>query len=221
METIAALTAAAGYDSSVIAIAPYIVRGLEYYTGPVYEASLTFEVENDKGKPVQFGSVAGGGRYDGLVGRFRGEAVPATGFSIGVSRLLTALRQKNLLANREQLGPVVVLVMDRDQMASYQAMTYELRAAGIRSEMFLGNPKNFGKQLAYADKRNAPVAVIEGSDERAAGELQIKDLSLGKQLSAQITDNEQWRSENPGQTTIKRTDLVSAVAAIVARYQPE
>lgn len=221
LETIAALTAAAGYDSSVIAIAPYIVRGLEYYTGPVYEASLTFEVENDKGRPVQFGSVAGGGRYDGLVGRFRGEAVPATGFSIGVSRLLTALRQKGLLADREQLGPVVVLVMDRDRMASYQAMTRELRAAGIRSEMFLGNPKNFGKQLAYADKRNAPVAIIEGSDERAAGELQIKDLFLGKQLSAQIADNEQWRSENPGQTTIKRTDLVSAVAAIVARYQPD
>lgn len=221
LETIAALTQAAGYDSSAIAIAPYIVRGLEYYTGPVYEASLTFEVENEKGQPVQFGSVAGGGRYDGLVGRFRGEAVPATGFSIGVSRLLTALRQKNLLAEGQQLGPVVVLVMDRDQMVSYQAMTRELRDAGIRAEMFLGNPKNFGKQLSYADKRNSPVAIIEGSDERAAGEVQIKDLFLGKKLSADITDNEQWRSENPGQTTAKRADLVTAVAAIVAKYQQD
>lgn len=221
LELISELSSAAGYDSSVISIAPYIVRGLEYYTGPVYEASLTFEVENDKGKVVQFGSVAGGGRYDGLVGRFRGEQVPATGFSIGVSRLLTALRQRNLLVNKEELGPVVVLVMDKDQMGSYQAMTRELREAGVRAEMFLGNPKNFGKQLAYADKRNAPVAIIEGSDERAAGQLQIKDLFLGKKLSADITDNEEWRAQNPGQKTVDRSDLVSAVKAVVALYQAD
>lgn len=218
LATIADLAKAGQYDDQMITIAPYIVRGLEYYTGPVYEATLTFDVENEKGQVVQFGSVAGGGRYDGLVGRFRGEQVPATGFSIGVSRLLTALKQKGLLTADVDIGPVMVLVMDKDQLASYQSMTKELRAAGIRAEMFLGNAKNFGKQLAYADKRNAIAAIIEGSDERAAGKLQVKDLQLGKRLSAEIADNDVWRAENPGQFTIKRGDLVAEVSKLLTKY---
>ena len=142
------------------------MRGLGYYTGPVFEAELTFEILDDKGRKRQFGSVAGGGRYDGLVERFTGQKVPATGISIGVDRLLAALRAKGLMGGTDQ-GPVVVTVMDRDRMADYQAMAAELRAAGIRAEVYLGNPKNFGNQLKYADKRNAPVAIIQGGDEAA------------------------------------------------------
>ncbi|MEX2276894.1 MAG: histidine--tRNA ligase, partial [Cucumibacter sp.] len=152
----------AGYGPDRIRFEPSVVRGLEYYTGPVFEAELTFPVTNEKGQQVVFGSVAGGGRYDGLVSRFRSEPVPATGFSIGVSRLAEALRLTGNLKTETAAGPVVVLVMDRDRMGDYQQMVAELRNAGIRAEMFLGNPKNFGKQLAYADQRNSPAAIIEG-----------------------------------------------------------
>ena len=177
LETIAALLAAQGYGSDRIVIDPGVVRGLGYYTGPVYEAELTFEILDEKGRKRQFGSVAGGGRYDDLVKRFTGQAVPATGVSIGVDRLLAALRAKGR-AGAEVAGPVVVTVMDRDRMADYMAMVGELRAAGIRAEMYLGNPKNFGNQLKYADKRGAPIAVIQGGTEAEAGVVILKDLSL-------------------------------------------
>ena len=158
---------AGGYDADRIVIDPSVVRGLGYYTGPVFEAELTFEVLDDKGRPRNFGSVAGGGRYDDLVKRFTGQEVPATGVSIGVDRLLAALEAKGRL-DTTAAGPVVVTVMDRDQMAYYQGLVAELRNAGIRAEVYLGNPKNFGNQLKYADKRNSPVAVIVGGDEMAA-----------------------------------------------------
>ena len=152
---ISKLLAAQGYGPDRIVIDPSVVRGLGYYTGPVYEAELTFDVQNEKGQTVQFGSVAGGGRYDDLVKRFTGQEVPATGISIGVDRLLAALRATNRIGTTEQ-GPVVVTVMDRDRMADYQQMVAELRSAGIRAEVYLGNPKNFGNQLKYADKRESP-----------------------------------------------------------------
>jgi histidyl-tRNA synthetase len=155
LEQIADLLAAQGYGPDRIVIDPSVVRGLGYYTGPVYEAELTFEITDEKGRPRQFGSVAGGGRYDDLVKRFTGQEVPATGISIGVDRLLAALRAKGRIGGTHE-GPVVVTVMDRDRMADYQAMASELRAAGIRAEVYLGNPKNFGNQLKYADKRKAP-----------------------------------------------------------------
>ena len=101
---------------TAIRIDPSVVRGLEYYTGPVFEAELTFETPGEDGRPIRFGSVGGGGRYDGLVARFRAEPVPATGFSIGVSRLLAALRaiKSPIVAAAEAPGPVVVLALDRD-----------------------------------------------------------------------------------------------------------
>ena len=154
-----------------------VVRGLGYYTGPVFEAELTFPVVGEDGRPRQFGSVAGGGRYDDLVKRFTGEAVPATGVSIGVDRLLAALGEKGRLTAVEP-GPVMVTVMDRDRMAGYQAMAAELRDEGIRAEVFLGGG-GMAQQLKYADKRGSEVAVIEGGDERARGVVQLKDLELG------------------------------------------
>lgn len=206
---------ASGYEDR-IRIDPSVVRGLEYYTGPVFEIELTFEVTNEKGQPVVFGSVGGGGRYDGLVSRFRSEPVPATGFSIGVSRLANALKMTGNLGSTEPVGPVVVLVLDKEQTPRYQEITSRLRKAGIRAEMFMGNTKNFGKQVAYADKRNAPAVIIEGTDERARGVVQIKDLVVGKEAAANITDNAEWKAERPGQFECADADIVAKISELPA-----
>ena len=208
LETIADLLAAQGYGPDRILIDPGVVRGLGYYTGPVFEAELTFEILDEKGRKRQFGSVAGGGRYDDLVKRFTGQTVPATGVSIGVDRLLAALRAKGRTA-KDAAGPVVVTVMDRDRMADYQAMAADLRRAGVRAEVYLGNPKNFGNQLKYADKRSSPAAVIQGSDEAARGVVVLKDLILGAQVAAGAT-LEEWKNR-PAQVEVPRADLVAAV----------
>ena len=205
---------AAGYGPDRIVIDPSVVRGLGYYTGPVFEAELTFEIKDEKGRPRSFGSVAGGGRYDDLVKRFTGQAVPATGISIGVDRLLAALRMKGR-AGADSAGPVVVTVMDRDRMADYQAMAATLRAAGIRAEVYLGNPKNFGNQLKYADKRQSPVAIIQGSDEAERGVVQIKDLVLGAKI-AETATLEEWKDQ-PAQFECPIDDMVTRVQAILDR----
>jgi histidyl-tRNA synthetase len=214
LETIADLLAAQGYGPERVEIDPSVVRGLGYYTGPVYEAELTFEITDDKGRPRQFGSVAGGGRYDDLVKRFTGQAVPATGVSIGVDRLLAALAARAGGAVQAS-GPVVVTAMDRARMAEYQAMAAELRAAGLRAEVFLGGG-NMGRQLKYADQRAAPVAVIAGEDEAARGVVQLKDLALGARLAAEIETHEAWRAQ-PAQVEVARGDLVAEVRAMLAR----
>ncbi|MEP2654608.1 MAG: histidine--tRNA ligase [Sedimentitalea sp.] len=215
LETIADLLTAGGYGPDRIEIDPSVVRGLGYYTGPVFEAELTFEIHDEKGRKRQFGSVAGGGRYDDLVKRFTGQEVPATGISIGVDRLLAALHAKGRVTT-DTTGPVVVTVMDRDRMADYQAMVSELRQAGIRAEVYLGNPKNFGNQLKYADRRHSPVAVIEGGDENAKGVVQIKDLILGAQIAKDAT-LEEWK-DRPSQFEVPRGDLVAKVREILAQH---
>ncbi|WP_417587212.1 histidine--tRNA ligase [Pararhodobacter oceanensis] len=212
LEEMARLLEAQGYGADRIVIDPSVVRGLGYYTGPVYEAELTFEILDEKGRKRQFGSVAGGGRYDDLVKRFTGQAVPATGVSIGVDRLLAALAAKGQGAAPAQ-GPVVVTVMDRARMAEYQAMVGELRRAGIRAEVYLGNPKNFGNQLKYADKRGSPVAIIQGSNEAEAGVVQVKDLVLGAKI-AESASLEEWKSR-PAQVEVRREDLVKTVQAML------
>ncbi|WP_213684639.1 histidine--tRNA ligase [Roseicyclus sp.] len=216
LEQIADLLSAQGYGPDRIVIDPSVVRGLGYYTGPVYEAELTFEILDEKGRPRQFGSVAGGGRYDDLVKRFTGQEVPATGVSIGVDRLLAALRAKGRLSGETQ-GPVIVTVMDRDRMADYQRMAATLRAAGIRAEVYLGNPKNFGNQLKYADKRQSPIAIIQGEDEAARGVVQIKDLILGAKLAGEAT-LEEWKSQ-PAQIEVALDDLVAQTQAILDRHR--
>ena len=212
LETIASLLAAQGYGPDRIVIDPSVVRGLGYYTGPVFEAELTFEILDEKGRPRQFGSVAGGGRYDDLVKRFTGQSVPATGVSIGVDRLLAALHAKGRVT-ADTRGPVIVTVMDRDRMADYQTMASDLRRAGIRAEVYLGNPKNFGNQLKYADKRNSPVAVIQGTDEAQRGVVQLKDLFLGARIAAEAS-HEEWKSQ-PAQTEVARADLVEGVRRLL------
>ncbi|TPK80235.1 histidine--tRNA ligase [Mesorhizobium sp. B2-4-18] len=217
LDDIRSMIAAAGYDDGRVKIDPSVVRGLEYYTGPVFEAELLAEIPNEDGQIVRFGSVGGGGRYDGLVSRFRGEPVPATGFSIGVSRLMTALKNLGKLDVSEVIAPVVVLVMDKDteSLGRYQKMVSELRAAGIRSEMYLGGA-GMKAQLKYADRRGCPIAVIQGGDERAKGELQIKDLIEGARMSAEITDNAEWRAARPAQVTVVEGELVAEVKKILA-----
>jgi len=212
LETMAALFQAGGYGVQQIDIDPSVVRGLGYYTGPVFEAELTFEILDEKGRKRQFGSVAGGGRYDDLVKRFTGQEVPATGVSIGVDRLLMALGEEGRISSTS-VGPVIVTVMDRDRMGDYQAMVRELRKAGIRAEVYLGNPKNFGNQLKYADMRNAPIAIIEGQNEKDSGVVQIKDLVLGSKI-AQSATLEEWK-ENPAQCEVPRNALLRSVQAML------
>jgi histidyl-tRNA synthetase len=218
LSEIAALVRAARYDDRV-RIDKTVVRGLEYYTGPVYEVELTFEIKEEKGRPVRFGSVGGGGRYDGLVSRFRGEPVPATGFSIGVSRLQAALTHLGKISEQPVPGPVVVTVFDRDRIADYQRMVSALRDANIRAELYLGNPRNnLGTQLKYADKRRAPCAVIQGGDEKARGEVQIKDLILGAKLDTK--DREEYlKKQAEAQFAVPESGLVDAVSKLLDRHR--
>jgi histidyl-tRNA synthetase len=218
LSQISELIAAAGYDDGRILIDPSVVRGLEYYTGPVYEVELTLESKDEKGRPVRFGSVGGGGRYDGLVSRFRGEPVPATGFSIGVSRLQAALTMLGKLDTKPEFGPVVVTVFDKDRIADYQKMVAALRNAGIRAELYLGNPKNMGNQLKYADRRNSPCVIIQGSDEKARGEVQIKDLIDGAKAAAAIASNQEWRESRPAQFSCREDEIVAKVREVLARH---
>ncbi len=223
LRSIHALVAAAGYGPDRIRIDPSVVRGLEYYTGPVFEAELTFEVKGEDGRPVRFGSVGGGGRYDGLVGRFRGEDVPATGFSIGVSRLFSALKAVGspIVAGAAKAGPVVVTVMDKERIADYQAFVAQLRGAGIPAEMYLGSA-GFGAQMKYADRRGAVCAIIQGSDEHTRGEVQIKDLVLGAELAAMGRDArdraDYLEKQARAQFAVPAGRLVEAVREVLARH---
>lgn len=217
------LFASAGYGADRILIDPSVVRGLEYYTGPVYEVELTFPVTNEDGLVVRFGSVAGGGRYDGLVGRFLAEPVPATGFSIGVSRLFSALKAINspLLMGESTGGPVVVTVMDRDRIGDYQRMVAALRKAGLKAELYLGGA-GFKAQMKYADRRGSPVAIIQGGDEKARGMVQVKDLILGAQLAGAGKDREDYLARQAeAQFEAGETDeaLVAAVRTVLARHR--
>ena len=218
LEEIAKLVAASGYGSDRIRIDPSVVRGLEYYTGPVYEVELTLKTKDEKGRPVRFGSVGGGGRYDGLVSRFRGEPVPATGFSIGVSRLQAALTMLGKIDTTPEFGPVVVTVFG-GEIAHYQKMVATLRNEGIRAELYLGNPKHsLGQQMKYADRRNSPCAIIQGSDEKANGKIQIKDLILGAGLT-EIKDREEYlKRQSEAQYEVEESRLVEAVREVLARH---
>ena len=217
LEEIHNLISASGYSDGRISIDPSVVRGLEYYTGPVFEVELLFSTDSAAGSP-RFGSVGGGGRYDGLVSRFRGEPVPATGFSIGVSRLLAALQHLGKVETKAEAGPVVVTVFDRDRVADYQSMVANLRNAGIRAELYLGSGK-FGPQMKYADKRNSPCVVIQGSDEKAKSEITIKDLIVGAELAKLEKGREEHlQKQAEAQVSVPESDLVAAVQKVLARH---
>ena len=203
-----------GVDSTLAAFEPAVVRGLEYYTGAVFEAELNLQTTDERGAAVRFGSVGGGGRYDDLVARFTGQRVPATGFSFGVSRLAAALRAAGRDPAAKARGPVVVIAFDTAHMGEYFAAAGELRAAGIAAEVYLGS-SGMRPQMKYADRRLSPAAVILGGDEIAAGTVTIKDLDLGRELSAGVSDNAAWREQRPGQVVVARAELVAAVRRIL------
>jgi len=218
LEAIFAALRGLGIDDTRALFDPSIVRGLEYYTGAVFEADLLIETPDEKGNPVRFGSIGGGGRYDDLVARFTGERTPATGFSFGVSRLAAALKAAGREAAGEGRGPVVIIAFDQARMADYFAVAGELRNAGIAAEVYLGT-SGMRPQMKYADRRLAPAAVIIGEDEFAAGTATVKDLDLGRDLSKGVTDNAAWKAERPGQQTVARADLVATVRRIVEAVQ--
>jgi histidyl-tRNA synthetase len=201
-----------GVDRAMID--PSVVRGLEYYTGPVFEAELLLQTTDEKGQAVRFGSVGGGGRYDDLVARFTGQQTPATGFSFGVTRLASALKAAGRDLGAEARGPVVVIAFDQNRMADYFAVAGELRAAGIPAEVYLG-ASGMKAQMKYADRRLSPAAVIIGEDELAAGTATVKDLDLGRELARGVTDNAAWREQRPGQATVPRGELVSTIRKIM------
>ena len=217
------LLTAAGFDVDQVMIDASVVRGLEYYTGPVFEAELTQgladQAQGGEGETAlpRFGSVGSGGRYDGLIARFKGIEVPSTGVSIGVSRLQAALNALGLSSDRAALGPVVVLVMDREELPRYQRMVQTLRGAGIRSEMYLGG-SGMKAQMKYADKRSAPCVVIQGGDERERGEVQLKDLIEGAKAAQNIKDNKDWKEQRPAQFAVNEDKLVEAVTEVLARH---
>ena len=222
LNAIRVLVEQSGYEEDRVAITYSVVRGLEYYTGPVFEVELLLDAKDEKGRPVRFGSVGGGGRYDGLVSRFRGEPVPATGFSIGVSRLQAALTMLGKLDAKPEFGPVVVTVFDRDRVADYQKMVATLRNAHIRAELYLGNPKNMGNQLKYADKRNSPCVIIQGSDEKddpAGPQVLLKDLILGAELSKLEKDRDEYlQKQGEAQTKVPLASLVDEVRKILDKH---
>jgi histidyl-tRNA synthetase len=218
LEEIYLLCEAAGYRDDRIKVDPSVVRGLEYYTGPVYEVDLTFEIKDDEGRPIRFGSVGAGGRYDGLIARFRGEPVPATGFSIGVSRLVAALQHLGKIESKPEPGPVVVTVFDKERIADYQNMVAALRSVGIRAELYLGDGK-FAAQMKYADKRGSPCVVIQGGNEKAKGEVQVKDLILGAELAGLSKEREDYlKKQTEAQFAVAEDKLVDAVRTVLARH---
>ena len=186
-----------------------IARGLDYYTGPVFEAILTDE------QVAGFGSVMGGGRFDDLIEHFTGERVPATGASIGVDRLFSAMQKLGLVDAKPSTADVLVTIMDRDKTAEYQKIAKKLRLANIKTELYMGTETSIGKQLKYADRMAIPVAVIIGSDEFSRNEVSIKDLRVIKTEKVEIKGRQEWVKKKVGQKTVPMASLVDEIRSLL------
>ncbi|MEG9884329.1 MAG: histidine--tRNA ligase [Hyphomicrobiales bacterium] len=214
---------ALGYGDDRVRFDPSVVRGLGYYTGAVFEAELlSLNTQMRSSKLARSLSIGGGGRYDDLVARFRGEKVPATGFSIGVSRLHDALETVGEFGDKhdEVTPPVVVVVMNRRRFVECQRMASALRAAGVRAETYPGTG-GLKAQIKYADRRGSPCVVIQGDEEHAKGEVQIKDLIEGARLSQSINGREDWRDRRRAQFAVTAEGMVGAVRAVLARHEDQ
>lgn len=208
VERISRNLASLGYGDDRVSLDLSIARGLAYYTGPVFEAILL--------DAPQFGSVFGGGRYDDLVMRFLGEGIPATGASIGVDRLLAALGHLGRIGARKATARVLIARFDPALTDDYLAMTWELRRAGIPTEMYLGQAKSPGKQLKYADYYDVPIVILYGSDEKAQGNVTLKDMTVGREKAKAVGDRKEWLAARPGQRTAPREKLVESVRELLA-----
>jgi histidyl-tRNA synthetase len=200
-----------GYGEDRVSLDLSIARGLAYYTGPVFEAMLL--------DAPQFGSVFGGGRYDGLVLRFLGERVPATGASIGVDRLLAALIHLGRAGQQKSTAKVLITNMDAALQPDYVAMTWELRRAGIPTELYLGTAKGPGKQLKYADQWGVPIAILYGSNEKEKGIVTVKDMEIGRKRAEALANRQEWLEERPGQREVPRGELVSVIREMLAHIE--
>ena len=165
---------------------PEIIRGLEYYTGPVFEVNLNFDVKNSKGQAIQFGSIGGGGRYDNLVSNFGNFDCPATGISIGLDRLVFALMQKKDFKIKTT-RPVVICVFDKSKNKEYVGILNKLRMSNISSEIYPGESK-LKKQMEYANKIDSPAVILYGDNEIKSGKATLKNLKTGKESSVKIED---------------------------------
>jgi len=197
-----------GYGDDQVSLDVSIARGLAYYTGPVFEAVLL--------DAPQFGSIFGGGRYDGLVMRFLGERVPAVGASIGVDRLLAALVHLGRIGKEKSTAKVLISRMDPSLDADYVAMAWELRRAGIPTELYVGTQKGPGKQLKYADAWGVPIAVLYGSNEKERGVVTLKDMEVGRQKAEALARREEWLEARPGQREVQRSELVATIREMLS-----
>src|SRR6266851_2882409 len=202
---------ALGYGDDRVALDLSIARGLAYYTGPVFEAILL--------DAPQFGSVFGGGRYDNLVMRFLGEPIPAVGASIGVDRLLAALTFLGKIGKQKATARVLITNMDPALAGDYMQMTWELRRAGIPTELYIGTAKGPGKQLKYADQYEIPLAILYGTNEKSQVVATVKDMSVGREKTKAIGDRKEWIAARPGQTTIPRAQLVDGIRKLLGEIE--
>jgi histidyl-tRNA synthetase len=200
-----------GYEDDRVSLDLSIARGLAYYTGPVFEAILL--------DAPQFGSVFGGGRYDDLVTRFTGEKIPAVGASIGVDRLLAALTHLGRIGDRKATARVLITNMDASLAEDYLAMTWELRRAGIPTELYLGTAKGPGKQLKYADQYDVPLAILYGSNEKAQGTVTVKDMVAGRERAKPVADRKEYLAQRAGQVTIPRNELVEGIRKMLSEIE--
>lgn len=201
-----------GTPEADVTFDPSVVRGLEYYTGPVFEADLLKETFDEDGTAVRIGSVGGGGRYDDLVSRFTSDRIPATGFSVGISRLAAAFSISGAIDALN--GPVVVLNMDRDNPTEALKLATELRQAGLRAEAYMGS-SGMRPQMKYADRRKAPAVIMVGTDELEKGVVTIKDLKEGARQAAAIESNQEYREARPGQFEAPRGEMIARIKEIL------
>ena len=188
---------------------PTVVRGLEYYTGPIFEANLTFGVKNNKGQEIEFGSVGGGGRYDDLVKRFNNQDCPSTGISVGLDRLIYAILQKNKI-KAEKKNPVLICVFDEKYMDFYIKILNVLRSKNISAEIYSGS-SNIKSQFKYADKRGCDFVILCGDDEVSKNVVTIKNLNVGKQMSENIKDRSEWKQSSEAQKTVAFDQLLNEI----------